>query len=86
MRTARPVEADGGDGAGAGRAVGADQRAFELRAVTGEPAGHRDRGADLLHDAGDQFAAIDRQSVGEDEDAGKPVIGERAADGAAACA
>ena len=80
MRIGVAVEADGGDPAALRRAIGADQGFLEHGAVAGEPAGQRDFGADHAGDARHQFAAVDVEAVGQNENAGEIVGRERFAD------
>ena len=80
----RAIEADCAHHALARRTVGADQGLLEARAIAGQSARQRYGGTDHAGDAGDQLAAVDAQTVGENEDAGQVVGCQRPADRLAA--
>ena len=73
------VQSDRRDLPAAGRAIQSDDGFDELRPVSGKPAGNRNV-PDMLRDAGDQFAAVDRQTVRQHEHAGEIVGRQRPAD------
>ena len=65
------VEADACNHPAPRRAIGADQRLLELRSVAGKPARQRNMRSDHLGNACHQFAAVDVQPIGKNEDACK---------------
>jgi hypothetical protein len=75
------VEADGAHRPAARRAVGADKRFAELRAVAGQPAGQRNLRAHNVGDACDQLAAVHMQAVRQHENSGQVLCRERPAYG-----
>lgn len=73
------IQSDRRDLFATGRAIQSDDGFDELRPVSGKPAGNRN----VPHmgcDAGDQLAAVDRETVRQDEHAGEIVGRQRPAD------